>query len=42
MQDSPGVVCVGAHVKLVSRWEVELSLVEAFKDRLCDFSHVEL
>lgn len=33
---------MGAHVKLVCRWEVELALVEAFKDGLCDFSHVEL
>lgn len=41
-QDTPGVVCVGAHVKLVRRWEVELALVEALKDGLCDFSHVEL
>lgn len=42
LEDPPGVIRVGAHVKLVSRWEVELSLVEAFQDRLCDFSHVEL
>lgn len=40
--DEPGVVRVSAHVKLVSRWEVERSLSEAFQDGLCVFSHVEL
>lgn len=42
MLDKPGVIRVGAHIKLISRWEVEWSLIEAFQDGLCDFSHVEL
>lgn len=33
---------MGAHIKLISRWEFEWSLIEAFQDGLCDFSHVEL
>lgn len=40
--DTPGVVRVCAHVKLVSRWEVEWALYEALQDGLCVFSHVEL
>lgn len=40
--DEPGVVRVGAHVKLVRRREFEWSLVEAFQDGLRVFGHVEL
>lgn len=40
--DKPGVICVGAHIKLISRWEFEWSLIEAFQDGLCAFCHVEL
>lgn len=40
--DEPGVICMGAHVKLISRWEFELSLIEPFQDGLCAFCHVEL
>lgn len=42
MMDTPGVVRVCAHVKLISRWEVEWALYEALQDGLCVFSHVEL
>lgn len=41
-QDEPGVVRVGAHVKLVRGGEIEGALIEAFQDGLCVFSHVEL
>lgn len=40
--NKPGVVCMSAHIKLICRWEIEWSFHEAFKDRLCVFSHVEL
>ncbi len=42
MQDEPGVVRMSTHIKLISRWEFERSLNEAFQDGLRVFSHVEL
>lgn len=40
--NKPGVICVCANIKLVSRREMKGPLNEAFQDRLGVFSHIKL